>query len=136
MKKALAISALIFSVQILIAQISPVKPEQRTIDSLKQALSATTNDTLRLVLTNQLRHNYFLLNTNFDGAIRHGLIYKEGEGHLSINIEQENSTLICTITDDGIGRRKAAQLKERSDKRKSMGMKITESRLAMMQKMN
>jgi hypothetical protein len=55
---------------------------------------------------------------------------------LSINIQQEDSTLISTITDDGIGRRKAAELKDKSGKHKSMGMKITESRIAMMQKMN
>ncbi len=40
------------------------------------------------------------------------------------------------ITDDGIGRKKAAELEDRSGKHKSMGMKITESRIAMMQKMN
>jgi two-component sensor histidine kinase len=61
---------------------------------------------------------------------------KEAEGHLSINIQQENSTLICTIADNGIGRKKAAELNDKSGKHKSMGMKITESRIAMMQKMN
>jgi len=78
-----------------------------------------------------------------ENAIWHGLMNlpdrqagKEADGHLSVNIEQENSTLICTITDNGIGRRKAAELKENRGKHKSMGMQITESRIAMMQKMN
>jgi len=71
-----------------------------------------------------------------ENAIWHGLMNKEGEGHLSINIQQENSTLICTIADDGIGRKKAAELKNKSGKHRSMGMKITESRIAMMQKMS
>ncbi len=91
-----------------------------------------------------------LLQPFVENAIWHGLMNlpdrqaglptdqagKEDRGHLSINILQENSTLICSITDDGIGRKKAAELKERSGKHKSMGMKITESRIAMMQKMN
>ncbi len=77
-----------------------------------------------------------LLQPFVENAIWHGLMSKESEGHLSINILQENSTLICIITDDGIGRKKAADLKDKSGKHKSMGMKITESRIAMMQKRN
>jgi len=69
-----------------------------------------------------------------ENAIWHGLMNKEGKGHLSINIQQENSTLICTIRDDGIGRKKTAELNQKSGKHKSMGMKITESRIARMQK--
>src|SRR4030095_3380610 len=69
-------------------------------------------------------------------AIWHGLVNKEDEGHLWININQEDSTLFCTIIDDGIGRKKLAELRDKSGKHKSMGMKITESRIAMMQKMN
>jgi LytS/YehU family sensor histidine kinase len=77
-----------------------------------------------------------LLQPFVENAIWHGLMNKEGEGHLWININQEDSTLICTITDDGIGRKKAAELQDKSGKHKSMGMKITECRIAMMQKMN
>jgi LytS/YehU family sensor histidine kinase len=76
-----------------------------------------------------------LLQPFVENAIWHGLMNKEGEGHLWININREDSTLICTITDDGIGRRRAAELEKRSGKHKSMGMKITESRIAMMQEM-
>jgi chemotaxis protein histidine kinase CheA len=77
-----------------------------------------------------------LLQPFVENAIWHGLMNKESEGHLWINIDQHKSTIICTITDDGIGRKKAAELKQTSVKHKSMGMKITESRIAMMQKMN
>jgi len=76
-----------------------------------------------------------LLQPFVENAIWHGLMNKEGEGHLWININQEDSTLVCTITDDGIGRKKAAELKNKSGKHKSMGMKITENRIAMMQEM-
>jgi tetratricopeptide (TPR) repeat protein len=77
-----------------------------------------------------------LLQPFVENAIWHGLMSKESEGHLWVNINQADSTLICTITDDGIGRKKAAEFKNKSGKHKSMGMKITESRIAMMQKMN
>jgi ligand-binding sensor domain-containing protein len=77
-----------------------------------------------------------LLQPFAENAIWHGLMNKKEGGHLCINIDQEDSTLICTITDDGIGRKKAAELQDKSDKHKSMGMKITEGRIAMIQKMS
>ena len=77
-----------------------------------------------------------LLQPFVENAIWHGLVNKEGEGHIWISINQEDSTLLCAITDDGVGRNKAAELEDKSGKHKSMGMKITESRIAMMQKMN
>jgi LytS/YehU family sensor histidine kinase len=77
-----------------------------------------------------------LLQPFVENAIWHGLMNKEGEGNLWININQEGSTLICTIIDDGIGRQRAAELKSKSSKHKSMGMNITESRIAMLQRMN
>jgi tetratricopeptide (TPR) repeat protein len=73
-----------------------------------------------------------LLQPFVENAIWHGLMNKEGDGHLLINIQQEVSTLVCTITDDGIGRKKAAELINKSYKHKSMGMKISMSRLAIM----
>jgi sensor histidine kinase YesM len=75
-----------------------------------------------------------LLQPFVENAIWHGLMHKEGEGHLLINIQQENSTLICTIADDGVGRKRSTELKNKSGKHKSMGMKITESRIAMIEK--
>jgi two-component sensor histidine kinase len=63
-------------------------------------------------------------------------MHKEGEGNLIINIQQEDSALICIIADDGVGRKKASELESKSAKHKSMGMRITESRIAMIQKMN
>jgi LytS/YehU family sensor histidine kinase len=76
-----------------------------------------------------------LLQPFVENAIWHGLMHKESEGHLVINVQQENSTLVCIISDDGVGRKRSAELKNKSA-HKSMGMKITESRIAMIQKMN
>jgi sensor histidine kinase YesM len=76
-----------------------------------------------------------LLQPFVENAIWHGLTHKESEGHLLINIKQENSTLVCIIADDGVGRKRSAELKNKSG-HKSMGMKITESRIAMIKKMS
>jgi LytS/YehU family sensor histidine kinase len=67
-----------------------------------------------------------------ENAIWHGLMHKEGQGHLSIDLHWENGTLLCQITDDGIGRKRAAELKSKSaSKGKSLGMQITSHRLAL-----
>jgi LytS/YehU family sensor histidine kinase len=77
-----------------------------------------------------------LLQPFVENAIWHGLMNKEGRGHLWININQKGNTLICTIADDGIGRKKAAELKGKRGKHKSMGMNITESRIDLMNNIN
>ena len=50
---------------------------------------------------------------------------------------QEDEILFCKITDDGVGRKKAAELKSKSaSTQKSMGMRITADRIAMLQQQN
>ena len=70
-----------------------------------------------------------------ENAIWHGLMNKEEKGHLGIEIYlQDDNILCCKITDDGIGRKKAAELKSKSGStHKSMGMRITADRIAMLQ---
>jgi hypothetical protein len=41
--------------------------------------------------------------------------------------------LFCKITDDGVGRKRAAELKSKSSTHKSMGISITADRIAMLQ---
>jgi ligand-binding sensor domain-containing protein len=68
-----------------------------------------------------------------ENAIWHGLLHKESPGQLDISIERFGSGLKCIITDNGVGRKKAAELKSKSvNKEKSYGMKITKDRLAML----
>jgi SLT domain-containing protein len=59
---------------------------------------------------------------------------KAEKGHLTIEIyQQEDNIICCKITDDGIGRKKAAELKSKSASiHKSMGLKITADRIAML----
>jgi tetratricopeptide (TPR) repeat protein len=69
-----------------------------------------------------------------ENAIWHGLMLKEEKGHLEIWLLEEDDVLLCKITDDGIGRKKAKELKSKSaSAHKSMGMRITAERIAMVQ---
>jgi hypothetical protein len=69
-----------------------------------------------------------------ENAIWHGLMHKEEKGHLDIKIMEQEDYLLCKITDDGVGRKKAAELKSKSaSSHKSMGMRITADRIAMLQ---
>lgn len=65
-----------------------------------------------------------LLQPYIENAIWHGLRYKEEKGFLHIQLEQnDRESIIITITDNGIGRKKSAELKTRNQrKQKSKGM--------------
>jgi len=74
-----------------------------------------------------------LLQPFCENAIWHGLMNKEGQGHLNISISEENNVLNCIIIDDGVGRETAAILKSKSAEReKSMGLQITAKRLSLL----
>lgn len=69
-----------------------------------------------------------------ENAIWHGLMHKNENGRLQIELYEEANMLYCKITDDGIGRKKSAELKSKSAaSHKSMGMQITANRIAMLQ---
>ena len=70
-----------------------------------------------------------------ENAIWHGLMHKEEKGQLDIEVSEENGHLNFRIADDGIGRKQAAALASKSaTKHKSMGLRITADRIAMMQR--
>jgi sensor histidine kinase YesM len=74
-----------------------------------------------------------LLQPFCENAIWHGLMNKEGQGHLNISISEQNSVMSCIIIDDGVGREKAAILRSKSvEKEKSMGLQITAKRLSLL----
>ncbi len=69
-----------------------------------------------------------------ENAIWHGLMHKKESGNLTIELYEKDELLFCRIADDGIGRKKAAELKSKSAlSYKSMGMNITADRIAMLQ---
>lgn len=74
-----------------------------------------------------------LLQPFCENAIWHGLMHKEGQGHLHISITDDQNVLHCIIADDGVGREKAAMYKSKSaEKEKSLGLKITSARLTLL----
>jgi two-component system, LytTR family, sensor kinase len=68
-----------------------------------------------------------------ENAIWHGLMAKEGDKKLTINFQTtENNLLLCTITDNGIGREASAKLKEvrpNEEKHQSKGLSLVYDRL-------
>jgi tetratricopeptide (TPR) repeat protein len=72
-----------------------------------------------------------------ENAIWHGLMHKQERGYLDISLYQNENILFCKITDNGIGRKKAAELKSKSSlMHKSMGMRITTERLSLIKGSN
>ena len=65
-----------------------------------------------------------------ENAIIHGLIHKPSNGKIEIDFKLNNGLIICTVQDNGIGRKKAMQIKKESGiKKRSRGMLITKARL-------
>jgi ligand-binding sensor domain-containing protein len=66
-----------------------------------------------------------------ENAIRHGLRYKKnGIGYIEVRFEQQGALLYCTITDNGIGREKAMQMRKESGiLHEPRGMDITMKRV-------
>ncbi len=67
-----------------------------------------------------------------ENAIWHGLMPKkdQGSGKITIAAHQKGDLLVCSIEDNGVGREKAQELQDESVwKTKSLGLKITEERL-------
>ena len=78
-----------------------------------------------------------LLQPFVENAIWHGLLQKDTRGTITIEIKKESEeTLNISITDDGIGREKAAELKSKSATHQSQGLKVTSQRIEMMNKLN
>jgi LytS/YehU family sensor histidine kinase len=71
-----------------------------------------------------------LLQPYVENAIRHGLVHKGEGGKLSIKLHCIDHQLLCTIEDNGIGRGKAEEIRQRQGRSAtSMGMQITKDRL-------
>ncbi|MBO72701.1 MAG: hypothetical protein CMD35_03700 [Flavobacteriales bacterium] len=65
-----------------------------------------------------------------ENAIWHGLRYKEDSGKLSLEITKKNNQLQITICDNGIGRKKSAQLKTNNQKKnKSTALRNIKERI-------
>ena len=75
-----------------------------------------------------------LLQPYVENAIWHGLSQKEERGKLSVFIERNEIALICIIEDDGIGRKRAAEIQLNKINKTSLAMNISSERIAWLQK--
>ena len=76
-----------------------------------------------------------LIQPYIENAVWHGLRYKETKGTLLLHISSENGFLVVEITDDGIGRKKSAELKtDNQRKHNSTGLKNIQERLQIINK--
>jgi tetratricopeptide (TPR) repeat protein len=67
-----------------------------------------------------------------ENALWHGLMNKEDNRQLTIEIKTQDDMLVCIVEDNGIGRQKAQQQKKALKQHISKGMKIIEERLRIM----
>jgi two-component sensor histidine kinase len=65
-----------------------------------------------------------------ENAIRHGILPKDGKGHIEIAMAKEGQDLFVAIQDDGVGLRAAPKVPEHL----SLGTKITGERLSILKK--
>jgi tetratricopeptide (TPR) repeat protein len=78
-----------------------------------------------------------LLQPFVENAIWHGLMQKEDQGTIIIEIKKADEEFLnISIIDDGIGREKASELKSKTATHKSHGLKVTSQRIEMMNKLN
>lgn len=71
-----------------------------------------------------------------ENAIWHGLLHKEGERTLTINMNKKNGILFCSIEDNGIGRTAAADISKNKSNHESLGTRITQKRIDLINSLN
>ncbi|MCF8368594.1 MAG: histidine kinase [Bacteroidales bacterium] len=78
-----------------------------------------------------------ILQPYLENAIWHGLVPKKTKGKLDIEVKYVKSNkLIIAITDNGIGRQKAALISQKRKLHKPTGIKNVEERLKLLNKLN
>ena len=74
-----------------------------------------------------------LLQPYVENAIKHGLLHKADDRQLEISISSEKAMLKCEIIDNGVGRKKSAEInKIRNPNHKSFASKAVKSRLELL----
>ena len=74
-----------------------------------------------------------LIQPYVENAIWHGLMHKQEGGSIFISYKMVDKKIVCTIIDDGVGRKKACEL-EKSSVHTSKGTFITNERISILAK--
>lgn len=67
-----------------------------------------------------------------ENSIKHGLVAKRVNGHVEIRFKLRGEDLVCTVTDNGVGRKAASEVNHAGHN--SMSTKITDARMELMRK--
>lgn len=82
--------------------------------------------------TEEIKIPTLLIQPFVENAIWHGLMHKEGTRHLAISFTEKGDLLQCIIEDNGVGRKKASEIKSLSGQDKkhiSKGIAVSEERI-------
>lgn len=72
-----------------------------------------------------------------ENALKHGLLHKKDNKKLKINFSEENDTLFCTIEDNGVGRKIAAEInKKKTNKHVSFATSANQKRVHLLNMAN
>jgi len=83
-----------------------------------------------LDLSDEIHLPPLLIQPIIENSFKHGFLYREGPGILKINFSIKEAFIICTIQDNGVGRKKATSLGQQPLKdRPSSGLKTAKERL-------
>ncbi|MCD4744767.1 MAG: tetratricopeptide repeat protein [Bacteroidales bacterium] len=70
-----------------------------------------------------------------ENAIIHGIMNKSSSGNINIDFCKKNDVILCSVIDDGVGRKKANEIKKKTkQKHKSIGLQLTNERLSLLNK--
>jgi ligand-binding sensor domain-containing protein/two-component sensor histidine kinase len=91
----------------------------------------------KITVSEQLEKDYvkippMLLQPFIENSIKHGLKHVEGKrGMIEVKFEEKNNALECSVTDNGIGRKKAEEMSKNSKEtyHKSTALIVTQERL-------
>jgi len=76
-----------------------------------------------------------LIQPYIENAIWHGIMHSEVKGKIIIKLSKQGKLIHCTIDDNGIGRKRSAELKSANIlKHKSIGMEVTAERISILGK--
>jgi LytS/YehU family sensor histidine kinase len=87
---------------------------------------ASTIDTYKIELPSMIIQPFI------ENAIKHGLLHKKGNKELTIHFEL-NEKLICTIIDNGVGRKRSEEIKKRlTEQHQSFATEATQKRIELL----
>jgi LytS/YehU family sensor histidine kinase len=102
--------------------------ENLRITNLEYAINITPD-----IKTNEVKIPNMILQPYIENAIWHGLSQKQNNRKLEVNICQQGDNILIDITDNGIGRKKAAELKSLYRKQhRSRGMELLSDRFSLL----